>query len=207
MTEPEAVVPAALDESTVDADPVLQLQAWLNDAEHAGISEPSAMTLATTTRDGQPSARIVLLRGLDARGLAFYSNYESRKARELAADPRAAIVFYWRALARQVRVEGIVERLTGAESDAYFLSRPRGHRLSAWASQQSSVIPSRAFLEERLREADARFGPDVPRPPYWGGYRVVPERFEFWQGRPDRMHDRIAYRRDEHGWRTVRLAP
>ena len=189
-------------------DPFARLGAWLDDAAHAGIAEPAAMTLATATPDGAPSARIVLLRGLDPSGLVFYTNYDSRKGDELAANPRAALAFYWGPLARQVRVEGHVTRLAADESDRYFAQRPRGHQLSAWASRQSSVIPNRAYLEERVREAEQRFaGGDVPRPPYWGGYRLVPTRFEFWEGRPDRMHDRTVYLRDGAGWRTERLSP
>lgn len=190
------------------ADPLAQLQAWLDEAELARIVEPSAMTLATTSRDGHPSARVVLLRGIDERGLAFYTNYESRKGRELDANPRAAIVFYWATLERQVRVEGGIERISDAESDAYFEGRPRGHRLSAWASKQSAVVPSRTYLEEEMRRYDERFaGRDIERPRYWGGYRVVPERFEFWQGGADRLHDRIVYERAADGWSVQRLAP
>jgi pyridoxamine 5'-phosphate oxidase len=207
---PERVVysRAHLDEANMPADPLAQLQAWLDEAELARIVEPSAMTLATTSRDGHPSARVVLLRGIDERGLAFYTNYESRKGRELDANPRAAIVFYWATLERQVRVEGGIERISDAESDAYFEGRPRGHRLSAWASKQSAVVPSRTYLEEEMRRYDERFaGRDIERPRYWGGYRVVPKRFEFWQGGADRLHDRIVYERAADGWSVQRLAP
>jgi pyridoxamine 5'-phosphate oxidase len=189
-------------------DPFVLLGAWLDDATRAAVVEPSAMTLATATPDGRPSARLVLLRGLGPDGLVFYTNYESRKGHELDANPRAAAVFYWASLARQVRVEGGVTRLGSADSDRYFAQRPRGHQLSAWASQQSSVIPNREFLVGRIREAERRFaGGDVPRPPHWGGFRLVPERFEFWEGRPDRTHDRSVYLREGTGWRTERLSP
>jgi pyridoxamine 5'-phosphate oxidase len=194
--------------SDAPLDPFVRLGAWLDDATRAAVVEPSAMTLATATPDGRPSARLVLLRGLGPDGLVFYTNYESRKGHELDANPRAAAVFYWASLARQVRVEGGVTRLGSADSDRYFAQRPRGHRLSAWASEQSSVIPNREFLEGRIREAERRFaGGDVPRPPHWGGFRLVPERFEFWEGRPDRMHDRTVYLREGTGWRTERLSP
>jgi pyridoxamine 5'-phosphate oxidase len=194
--------------SDAPLDPFVRLGAWLDDATSAAIVEPSAMTLATATPDGRPSARLVLLRGLGPDGLVFYTNYESRKGHELDANPRAAAVFYWASLARQVRVEGGVTRLGSADSDRYFGQRPRGHQLSAWASQQSSVIPNREFLEGRIHEAERRFaGGDVPRPPHWGGFRLVPERFEFWEGRPDRMHDRTAYLREGTAWRMERLSP
>jgi pyridoxamine 5'-phosphate oxidase len=197
-----------LDEARVAPDPIAQFRAWLDEATAAGGPEPQAMTLATIAADGAPHARIVYLRGLDERGFAFFTNYESSKGHDLAATPLAALVFFWSLLHRQVRVEGTVAQLSAAESDAYFAQRPRGHRLNAWASQQSSVIPSRAFLEERVADAAARFGAgDVPRPPYWGGYRVTPRRVEFWQGREDRAHDRLAYVRVEQGWRIERLSP
>jgi pyridoxamine 5'-phosphate oxidase len=197
-----------LREADADPDPLAQFRAWFAQAQAAPIPQPEAMTLATTTPDGQPSARVVLLRGLDERGFVFFTNYESRKAEELAANPRAALVFFWSELHRQVRVEGRVEPVSAAESDAYFRTRARGSRLGAWASPQSAVIPDRAFLEERAREFAARY-PDeeVPRPPYWGGLRVVPEVIEFWQGQPDRLHDRLRYRREGSGWVCERLAP
>jgi pyridoxamine 5'-phosphate oxidase len=198
----------SLDESAVSDDPMEQFHRWLEAALASETLEPYAMTLATADAQGRPSARIVLLRGYDARGLSFFTNYESRKGRELAADPAAALLFFWPALQRQVRVEGAAEALSAAESDAYFASRPRGHRLSAWASPQSQTVESRALLEARMREADERFAQsDVPRPPYWGGFRVVPDAFEFWQGRRNRVHDRIVYRREGGRWSRARLAP
>src|SRR5262245_27454283 len=197
-----------LRESDADPDPVRQFQRWFDAAVAAGLPEPNAMTLATCTADGVPSARIVLLKICDERGLAFFTNYRSRKGRELANNPRAALVFFWPALERQVRVEGRVELVSADESDAYFASRPVNSRLGAWASDQSAVIPSREELERKQRELEAQF-PDgrVPRPPHWGGYRVVPDVFEFWQGRPSRLHDRLRYRRVEGRWVIERLSP
>jgi pyridoxamine 5'-phosphate oxidase len=195
-------------EADVDPDPVVQFGRWLDDASAAGLVEPSAMTLATAGADGAPSARMVLLRGVDRRGFVFYSNYESRKAAELAANPRAALVFWWGELRRQVRVEGPVERTSQQESAAYWRTRPPGSRLSAWASPQSRVIPGRAVLDERVAELAARHpGGDVPLPPFWGGYRLVPEVVELWQQRSDRLHDRLRYTRTPGGWRIERLAP
>jgi pyridoxamine 5'-phosphate oxidase len=188
-------------------DPFAQFGAWLEEALAApGIIEAHAMSLSTLGDDGRPSSRMVLLRGWDERGFAFFTNYRSRKGRELERHPAAALLFWWGALQRQIRIEGDVVRLAGAESDAYFAGRPRGHRLSAWASPQSEVI-DRAALASSMAGAAARFPDEVPRPPYWGGFRVVPARFEFWQGQPDRMHDRIAYQKDGDAWTTVRLAP
>jgi pyridoxamine 5'-phosphate oxidase len=199
---------ARLDEKSMPDDPVSLVRRWLEDAERERVVEPSAMILATSSPDGRPSARVVLLRGMDDRGLAFFTNYESRKGRELEANPRAALVFYWAGLERQVRVEGRVERLAPAESDEYFEGRPRGHRLSAWASKQSVVVPDRAHLEEQMRRYDEQFvGREIERPEYWGGYRVVPERVEFWQGGADRLHDRIVYFRSGAAWSIERLAP
>jgi pyridoxamine 5'-phosphate oxidase len=197
-----------LAEADVAPDPVVQFGRWYDDARSAGLVEPSAMTLATATAGGVPSARMVLLRGVDRRGFVFYTNYESRKAAELAANPLAALVFWWGELQRQVRVEGRVERTSREESAAYFRTRPPGSRLSAWASPQSRVIPGREVLEERVAEvaADHPDG-DVPLPPFWGGYRLVPEVVELWQGRPNRLHDRLRYTRVAGGWRIERLAP
>jgi pyridoxamine 5'-phosphate oxidase len=197
-----------LREADADPDPLRQFQRWFDAAVAAGLPEPNAMTLATCTADGVPSARIVLLKICDERGLAFFTNYRSRKARELANNPRAALVFFWPALERQVRVEGRVEQVSAEESDVYFASRPVNSRLGAWASDQSAVIPSRDELERKQHEFEAQF-PDgrVPRPPHWGGYRVVPDVFEFWQGRPSRLHDRLRYRRVEGRWVIERLSP
>jgi pyridoxamine 5'-phosphate oxidase len=198
-----------LTEKEVLADPIAQFRRWFEDAERAGIYEPNAMTLATVDATGQPSARVVLLKALDQRGLAFFTNLAGRKSRELAANARAALVFWWGPLARQVRFEGAVERVADAEADAYFASRPRGSQIGAWASAQSSVIPDRQTLEDAARSHDQRFGVGaVPRPEFWGGFRLVPERAEFWQGRSDRLHDRLRYTRGATGdWRIERLAP
>ncbi|MBD2073219.1 pyridoxamine 5'-phosphate oxidase [Phormidium sp. FACHB-592] len=198
----------ALNEADVDPDPIQQFQRWLDQAIAAELPEPNAMTLATATRDGIPSARIVLLKGLDARGFAFYTNYESRKGRELADNPQAALVFLWTVLERQVRIEGQVEKVTAAETDAYFQSRPLASRLGAWASEQSRVIRDREVLEKRFAELKATYADEtVPRPPHWGGYRVIPHQIEFWQGRTSRLHDRLRYRLEEGNWHLERLAP
>jgi pyridoxamine 5'-phosphate oxidase len=182
---------------------------WFADAVAAEIAEPNAMSLATADADGAPSVRIVLLKGYDERGFVFFTNYDSRKGRELAANPRAALLFAWLDLERQVRVTGPVERVARAETEAYFATRPRGAQLGAWASPQSAVIDGREELERRLAAVEARFADtQVPPPPHWGGFRVRPETVEFWQGRPDRLHDRLRYRqRADGGWRLERLAP
>jgi pyridoxamine 5'-phosphate oxidase len=190
-------------------DPILQFQNWLKQATKAGISEPTAMTLATTSADGQPSARIVLLKEVSQDGFVFYTNYGSRKGRELAVNPRAALVFYWPQLERQVRITGTVVKTSRSQSKAYFQTRPRGSQLAAWASSQSSPIPDRALLEARVRKLKAKYaGASVPLPPNWGGYRLRPESIEFWLGKPNRLHDRLRYSREPGGgWKIERLAP
>lgn len=196
-------------EQRVAADPIEQLREWLELAYATpAIEEANAMCIATAGADGSPSARMVLLRGLDDRGLVFYTSYGSRKGHQITENPRAAITFYWPALHRQVRIEGNVAQLSEDESDAYFGSRPRMHQLSAWASEQSEAVESREVLDERLKHFDERFeGSEVPRPHSWGGYLVVPDRFEFWQGRLNRMHDRLEYRREGRRWMLLRLQP
>ncbi len=197
----------ALDEGTAASAPIAQFEAWLQQALAGPTPEPNAMTLATAGADGRPSSRIVLLKGVDARGLVWYSNYRSRKGRELAANPFAALQFHWVELERVVRIEGRVEQVSAAESDAYFASRPLDSRIGAWASPQSQVIGSRAVLVARAARYGVQFGLSPPRPPHWGGYRLLPDRWEFWQGRKSRLHDRLCYRRVEDDWMLERLAP
>lgn len=221
----------ALNEADLDADPLRQFNKWFSQAAEArgggrlrafGIGlykafqallgakpvDPNAMALATADKDGRPSVRMVLLKGVDARGFIFFTNHESRKGRELAGNPHAALVLHWAELERQVCVTGRVTKLAREEAEAYFQSRPRGSRLAAWVSQQSAVVPDRAFLEQRMREMEAKFPAEVPMPDYWGGYALAPERIEFWQGRLNRLHDRLCYTRQADGaWKIERLAP
>ena len=198
-----------LAENAVDPDPFVTFAAWYQTALEAELYEPNGMTLATVGTDGRPSSRVVLLRQVDNRGFCFFTNYESRKGQDLAANPYAALLFWWGRLERQVRIEGQVEKLTAEESDAYYHSRPKGSRLGAWVSAQSQPIPNRQVLEDRLAALEQEYADQEPlRPPYWGGYRVVPTMFEFWQGGPHRLHDRLRYGRQEGGiWVIERLAP
>ncbi len=199
---------AALDRSSLDDDPVAQFQRWFADAERAQLLEPNAMTLATADASGHPSARVVLLKGIDERGLVFFTDYRSRKARDLAANSRAAVAFLWKELERQVRVTGDVELVTPEESAAYFRTRPRGSRIGAWASVQSAELQDRGILEREVTRIDAQYpGDDIPLPPHWGGYRLVPDEFEFWQGRENRLHDRFRYSRSGQQWKIDRLSP
>ena len=199
---------AALDERDVDRDPFRQFARWFDEAVQARVPEPNAMTLATVDPDGRPSARVVLLKGADERGFTFYTNEQSRKGRALAREARAALLFFWPELERQVRIEGAVERVSDAEADAYHASRPRPSQIAAWASAQSRPVRDRAELDARFAETEKTFeGREVPRPPHWGGFRIVPASIEFWQGRRDRLHDRIVFRREGARWVRSRLMP
>ncbi|NUQ82542.1 MAG: pyridoxamine 5'-phosphate oxidase [Bacteroidetes bacterium] len=199
---------ADLSESSIRPDPTDQFDDWFQQALSAGIPEPNAMTLATATADGFPSARIVLLKSFDRKGYVFYTNYTSRKAEELAGNPRAALLFFWPELERQVRIEGRVEKVTTAESVKYFLSRPYGSQIGAWVSPQSSVITTRSLLEQKWDDMKRKFQEGkVPLPDFWGGYRVIPSSVEFWQGRPNRLHDRLRFRQSDGQWFLERLAP
>jgi pyridoxamine 5'-phosphate oxidase len=201
---------SALTKDNIDANPIRQFRTWFDEVRAGGVSEQDAtsMTLATAAQDGRPSARVVLLKSFDERGFVFYTNYHSRKAKELSENPRACLLFYWSELWRQVRIEGDVEKVSPADSEEYFQSRPLGSRLGAWASNQSEVVDTRQVLESRFAELQERFGEEVPRPEHWGGYRLRPNSIEFWQGRDNRLHDRLRYRIQENGaWVIERLEP
>jgi pyridoxamine 5'-phosphate oxidase len=191
----------------LDADPFKQFEKWFNDVLNANLPDPNAMTLATVDKGGRPSARTVLLKGLDKSGFSFFTNYESRKARELSENPHAALVFYWMPLARQVCIRGIVSKLSREESEEYFNSRPLGSQRAAWVSKQSQIIENRAVLENGLKEITEKFGGEVPLPPHWGGFVLKPEVIEFWQGRPNRLHDRFSYTLVDGIWKIERLSP
>ena len=198
-----------LHESAVDRDPFAQFRTWYGHARWTGLPMPNSFSLATVTSDGKPDARMLLLKGVDEKGFVFYTNYESRKADEIAKNPNAAMVFHWNELFRQVRIEGRLEKVSAAESDVYFQSRVRGSRIGAWASKQSSVISDRKELEAKVRKVELQYKgqPRIPCPPFWGGYRLIPERIEFWQGRPSRLHDRLCFEREGVGWKMFRLSP
>ena len=196
-----------LDEKSVSKNPVEQFSLWMAEAIEAQILDPNAMTLATVDKDGIPSARIVLLKGIDEKGLVFFTNYGSKKSDDLLQNPKAAVVFFWKELERQLRVMGEVVIISKNESEEYFKSRPYESRIGAWASKQSSIVPDRNYLEEKFEEAKNKFPDDVPLPDFWGGFRIIPERFEFWQGRISRLHDRVVYKKENENWKIVRLAP
>jgi pyridoxamine 5'-phosphate oxidase len=199
---------ARLDEASVGPDPVAEFGRWFDEALKAEVLEANAMTLATASEDGAPSARIVLLKGFDDRGFVFFTDYRSRKGDELKLNPRAALVFYWPELERQVRITGRTETISREDSEAYFRTRPRGSRIGAWVSHQSQVIPNRKVLDKQVSEVERKYpGDEIPLPPYWGGFRVAPDAIEFWQGRGSRLHDRIRYLRDGDRWRIERLSP
>ena len=198
---------AGLDESSLAPDPFTQFANWFDEALRSGVHLPNAMTLATASKSGRPSARTVLLKGFDSRGFVFYTNYRSRKGRELEENPRAMLHFCWEELERQIGIEGTADRVSAAESDEYFATRPLGSRLSALISPQSETVPNRDFLEASLEDASKRWRDSPPRPAHWGGFRLAPLSFEFWQGRKDRLHDRLCYRIEEGAWKIKRLAP
>ena len=198
---------AGLVEKDADPDPIKQFERWFQDAVNADLPLPNAMTLATAGASGRPSARAVLLKGVDAGGFVFYTNYQSRKARELAENPHASLMFLWAQLERQVRIDGVIEKVSAKESDAYFESRPLGSRLGAWASPQSKILPDRLTLAAKVAAIVLRYGKNPPRPRHWGGYRLLPDAIEFWQGRKNRLHDRLLYTKQSHGWKIERLAP
>ncbi len=197
-----------LTEKNADKNPFVQFRRWFDAAQNRRVPQPEAVALATSSRDGLPTVRMVLLKGVDDRGFSFYTNFESRKGRQLAENPRAALLFFWPQLERQIRIEGKIEKLSREESMAYFSSRPRKSRIGAWASRQSEIIDGRGPLELSVKEFERKFhGKEVPLPDYWGGFRVVAEQFEFWQGRPNRLHDRLVYRKAGVQWEIVRLSP
>ena len=198
---------SSLFENDISPNPIVQFTSWWNEAIESDIDEVNALTLATANAQGKPSARIVLLKGYDENGFVFFTNYESHKGKELAANPYAAMVLFWKELERQIRIEGFVEKISAGESDEYFYSRPAGSRIGAWASPQSTVINDRNILEENVKNCSQNFGENIPRPVHWGGYRVVPLLIEFWQGRSNRLHDRIQYRKENNNWIIERLAP
>jgi len=204
----QEILSAPLDKTTVNPDPISQFGIWYSHAEQSGIAEPGAMTLATVAPDGRPKARVVLLKSFDEQGFVFFTNYESAKAMQLSENPLASMVFLWLELQRQVRIEGRTEKIAESESDEYFGTRPRASQLGAWASPQSQEIPSRAYLDDRFLEQEKIYqGKEIPRPVFWGGYRVIPAAIEFWQGRDGRLHDRLLYRQTGRNWNVIRLAP